>query len=250
MNAGELRYTVVPDSHGQYELVSRMIEAHWDITDKFLFLGDVLNGPDSARLVQLIRQLGDKAITIVGNHEWVGRNAMTLSMDPMVEIWQTEVWPGYEEDTLQSYGIHPTKNWIRNARVLREKMTETGDLEWLHSLPPYFETSEFIAVHAGPELDYPWADQAAALDLLLPSDARLHDEPAPIFSGRNGRIQNVPILVDSRTFVTGHLHLTLPPEQRIAERKIGLASPLDRGAPLYVWQSDQNRIYAHQQRGD
>lgn len=240
-----VRYTVVPDSHGQHSLVGRMVDAHLGFTDKFLFLGDVLNGPDSAQLIRLIRELGDKAITIVGNHEWVGRNAMTLSPDPMVAVWQTEVWPGYEEDTLQSYGIHPTKNWIRNAEALRERMTETGDLDWLHSLPPYFETPEFIGVHAGPELDHPWSDQAAALDMLLGYDARLYDEPAPVFSGRLGRIQDVSESVDSRTFVTGHLHLTLPPEQRIAERKIGLASPLERGAPLYVWQSDQNRIYTH-----
>ena len=240
-----VRYTVVPDSHGQYALVGRMVVAHLGITDKFLFLGDILNGPDSAKLIRLIRELGDMAVTIVGNHEWVGRNAMTLTSDSVVGLWQTEIWPGYEEDTLQGYGIHPTKNWVRNADALREKMTETGDLAWLHGLPPYFATDEFIAVHAGPDHDYPWSIQAEALDQLLGYDARLHDEPAPIFSGKLGQIVAVPELVDNRTFVTGHLHLTLPPEQRVAPRKIGLASTLDRGAPLYVWQSDHNRIYTH-----
>ncbi len=240
------RYTVVPDSHGQYSLVGRMVDAHMDITDMFVFLGDVLNGPDSARLIRLIRELGDKAITIVGNHEWVGRNAMTLSPDPMVAVWQAEVWPGYEQDTLQSYGIHPTKNWARNAEALRDKMTENGDLQWLHGLAPYFETPEFVAVHAGPEHDHAWADQAVALDNLISYDARLHDEPSPIFSGKLGMIEPVPATVDTRTFVTGHLHLWAPAEQRIARRKIGLASPLNKGAPLYVWQSDQNRIYAHE----
>lgn len=239
------RYTLVPDSHGQHALIGRMVDAHLSYTDVFVFLGDVLNGPDSARLIHLIRELGDRAITIVGNHEWVGRNALTDSDDTMVSVWQTEVWPGYEEDTLQSYGIHPTANWVRNAEALREKMVETGDLAWLHSLPPYFATDEFIALHAGPEHGHPWAVQAEALDQLIGYDARLHDEPSPIFSGRLGRIAAVPESVDSRTFVTGHLHLTLPPEQRIAPRKIGLASPLDRGAPLHVWQSDQNRIYTH-----
>jgi hypothetical protein len=222
-----------------------MIDAHLDMTDRFLFLGDVLNGPDSAQLIRLIRELGDKAITIVGNHEWVGRNAMATSDDPMVSVWQTEVWPGYEEHTLQSYGIYPTRNWVRNANALRDAMIETGDLDWLHSLPAYFETDEFVGVHAGPDVEYAWADQSAALDQLIGYDARLHDEPAPIFSGRNGRVQDIPEQVDSRTFVTGHLHLTLTPEQRVAARKVCLASPLDRGAPLYVWQSDQRRIYTH-----
>lgn len=241
----DVRYTVIPDSHGQYELVSRMVDYHLDMTDRFLFLGDVLNGPDSANLIKLIRSLGSQAITIVGNHEWVGRNALSDSTDPMVDVWRTEVWPGYEEDTLQSYGIHPTSRWQRNAQALHEKMAETGDLAWLHSLKPYFETKQFIGVHAGPDLSYPWADQAAALDQLIDYDARLHDEPAPIFSGHLGLIHAVPQSVDTRTFVTGHLHLTLPAEQRRAERKIGLASPLNQGAPLYVWQSDQDRIYTH-----
>lgn len=154
----EARYTVVPDSHGQYELVARMIDRHYDMTDEFLFLGDVLNGPDSARLIQLIRSLGYQGITIVGNHEWVGRNALSDLDDPMVDVWRTEVWPGYEEDTLQSYGIHPTGKWQRDALALREKMNETGDLDWLNSLPPYFETSQFVGVHAGPDPAYAWSD--------------------------------------------------------------------------------------------
>ncbi len=240
-----VRHTVIPDSHGQYELVSRMIDHHLDMTDHFLFLGDVLNGPNSAKLIQLIRSLGERATTIVGNHEWVARNALSHSIDPMVAVWRDEIWPGYEEDTLQSYGIHPTGKWSRDAQALQEVMAETGDLDWLHSLRPYFETDQFIGVHAGPERNFAWAEQAAAMDLLIGYDARLHDEPAPIFDGRLGAIKDVPELVDARTFVTGHLHLTLPAEQRRAERKIGLASPLNRGAPLYVWQSDQDRIYAH-----
>lgn len=240
-----VRYTVVPDTHGQYALVGRVVDAHLPETDVFVFLGDVLNGPDSARLIRLIRELGDRAITIVGNHEWVGRNALSDSDDPAVAVWRQQVWPGYEQSTLQSYGIRTTTSWIRNAEALRDKMAETGDLEWLHGLPPYFETDDFVAVHAGPEHAYPWRLQADALDQLTNDDARLHDEPAPIFSGKLGRIIDIPESVDSRTFVTGHLHLTLPPEQRRAARKIGLASPTDRGAPLYVWQSDQDRIYVH-----
>ena len=242
----DLRYTFVPDSHGQYERVSRMIDFHSNMTDHFVFLGDVLNGPDSAKLISLIRSLGEQATTIVGNHEWVGRNAMSDIDDPMVNVWRTEVWPGYEEGTLQSYGVHPTGKWGRDALALREKMIETGDLDWLNGLKPYFETAHHIGVHAGPVLGYAWADQAVALDKLISYEARLHDEPEPIFSGQLGRIQAVPETVNSRTFVTGHLHLTVPAEQRRATRKIGLASPLNMGAPLYVFQSDQDRIYAHE----
>lgn len=243
MVGDDLRYTLVPDSHGQYELVGRMVDTHLDHTDVFLFLGDVLNGPDCARLIRLIRDLGERAITIVGNHEWVGRNALTESNDETVRIWQEEVWPGYEEATLASYGIRQTTNWVRNAQSLYQKMAETGDLEWLHSLPAYFETPRFIAVHAGPELTLPWKQQAENLDGLALAQQRLTSEPAQIFTGKLGTVHDVPLEVDERTFVTGHLHLTLRAEQRIAKRKVCLASPLNRGAPLYVWRSDEQRIY-------
>ena len=245
MDRGELRYTLVPDSHGQYELVGRMVDAHLDSTDIFVFLGDVLNGPDCARLICLIRDLGGRAITIVGNHEWVGRNALTDENDELVRVWQEEVWPGYEEATLASYGLRTTSNWVRNARSLHDKMAETGDLDWLHSLPPYFETSEFIAVHAGPELSRPWQEQARELDGLILPEQRLVSEPPQIFAGKLGTVHDIPVDVDTRTFVTGHLHLTLPVDQRTAERKVCLASPLNRGAALNVWQSNEQRIYQH-----
>lgn len=247
----ELRYTFVPDSHGQYERVARMIDFHLDsgITDHIAFLGDTLNGPSSAKLISLIRSMGDLATTIVGNHEWVARNALSESTDSMVKIWRDEIWPGYEEDTLQSYGIHPTGKWERDARALREAMAERGDLAWLNGLKPYIATKRHIGVHAGPELDHPWANQAAALDLLIGYDARLHDEPAPIFSGELGKVKPVPKEVDERTFVTGHLHLTLPIDQRTANRKICLASPLNKGADLFVLQTGyepaEDRIFAH-----
>ncbi len=243
----EVRYTFVPDSHGQYERVGRMIDFHLGITDRFIFLGDVLNGPDSAKLIGLIRSLGDLAITIVGNHEWVARNALSDIDDPIVSIWRNEIWPGYEEDTLQSYNIHPTGKWERDAMALREKMIENGDLGWLNGLKPYIETKRHVGVHAGPVLDYSWATQAVALDELMSYEARLYDEPEPIFSGRLGKIQRVPRTVDERTFVTGHLHLTQPADQRTAERKICLASPLDKGADLFVLQTgqEQEQIYAH-----
>ena len=119
------------------------------------------------------------------------------------------------------------------------------DLSWLHSLDPYYEAAGFIAVHAGPELDRPWTDQAKDLDRLILPGERLIQEPAQIFGGRLGTVHDVPELVDSRTFVTGHLHLTLPVDQRIAKRKVCLASPLNRGAPLHVWRSDDQKIYSH-----
>lgn len=240
-----LRWTIFPDAHGQADRTERAIEYHWEHTDMFGFAGDMVNGPNSAGMFRLIRSLGAKASAIVGNHSWVLRNATSDSDDEMVQVWAEDVWPGYEEQSLISYGIHPTGKWLHDARALREVLRENGDLEWLRGLDSYIETPEFIVVHSGPELDKPWYEQAQYLDEVSQPDRLLHEEPSQIFSGKLGRVIDVPSLVDERTFVTGHLHLRQPIDQRSAQRKICLASPLDQGAPLYTWTSEDNKIHQH-----
>ncbi len=240
-----LRYTVFPDSHGQHDLVARAVDFHDAHTDIFIFDGDIFNGPESAGLVRLIRSLGSRAVAVSGNHCWVTRNATADEDDEMVAVWAEQVWPGYEERSLLSYGIHQTHRWLEDARALREVMRASGDLEWLRGMPPYLETPEFIAVHSGPELDKPWAQQALYLDGASQPEQRLYEEPPQIFSGRLGTVLDIPTFVDERKFITGHLHYTLPIEARITQRKICLASPLDKGAPLYTWTSEDNKIHEH-----
>jgi hypothetical protein len=242
-NLEQQSYLVIPDSHGEYEKIARVVDEHEQDVDMFLFLGDVIDGPDSFRLVKLIRDLGNKALTIVGNHEWTLRNALTVGEEPAIEIWRTEIWPGYEDRMLESYRLNRSPNWQTNAIRLREAMVESGDLDWLNSLPPYFENGDFIAVHAGPELDHPWQNQRIYLDRASSDEARLIEEPDQIFSHRLANVTDIPRSVDNRTFVSGHYHLFLPAEKRTARQRVCLASNLAAGAPLFVWHSVNNSIH-------
>jgi hypothetical protein len=247
MATGEqARYNVIADTHGQYEKVAPVIDTLEPGTDVFLFLGDVLNGPDTAKLVGLIRDLGDRAVTLTGNHEWIYRNALSLEDDPAVEVWRDEVWPGYERGTLESYGLRYGHDWAGNAAELREAMRETGDLEWLNGLPPFVETDDFVAVHAGPEHEVPWQRQAAELRAAASPVARLTEEPPQIFSRELARDIDVSPVVDERVFVTGHAHLRLPLRDRFGQRRVRLASNLAAGDPLYVWDSATQTVTAHE----
>lgn len=237
-----LSYLVLPDSHGEYERVAHIIKQTDKAFDIYVFLGDVLDGHNSAQLMQLIRGLGERAVTIAGNHEWVCRNALSVADDPAVEIWRDQVWPGYEDNVLTSYGLQRTPDWQQNAAALRATMQERGDLEWLEGLRPYVETDQFIGVHAGPKLNIAWTLQAQELDGLDTTPTRLADEPPQLFSHALAQLQAVPETVSEKTFVTGHGHSQLAWNQRAAGRRVCLASNVTRGEPFYVWDALTRQI--------
>ena len=239
----ELSYLVIPDTHGRYEQVARIVDTYDAKIDKFVFLGDVLNGPDPRQLIKFIRELGHIAITVVGNHEWVYRNALSEKNESMAKLWRRTFMSHYEDGTLESYGIRWTRHWDHNAYMLREVMGETGDLEWLNSLPTHFETDTFIALHAGPELDKPWSKQASQLE--EESDNRIVKEPTQILSQELAHEKDVPETVDERAFITGHAHLKeMPIKDRIGQRRVRLASDIWSKEPFFVWNSITKAVEA------
>jgi diadenosine tetraphosphatase ApaH/serine/threonine PP2A family protein phosphatase len=241
------RYLVIPDTHGEYEKTARAVDAHESEMDMFVFLGDIMGGPDSHGVIRIIRDLGDKALTIAGNREWACRNALTEGEDPLIEAWRSEIWPNYKHGMLlESYGLRVSRDWRYNAAQLREAMGEKGDLDWLNSLPSYVETDTFIAVHAGPELDKPWSEQARYLEDASRPERRLEEEPPQIYDRKLAAATTVPELVDSRNFVTGHDHPhNLPKERRVGPRKVRLSSGIGHGEPLFVWRSVDQTIHEY-----
>lgn len=243
MSAPEINHIVVPDRHGEYDRTARMVDYFGLDGNQFVFLGDLLDrGKDAARLVAFVRSLGDHAITIAANHEWTTRNALAENGTTNVEVWREEVWPRYESGLLESYGCDKSWNWNINAERLRETMQETGDLDWLNSLPPYFEGDEFIALHAGPSPHMTWEEQKHQLDVASHPRLRTFNEPAQIFSHDLAGIVDIPDIVDGRIFVTGHVHFSnLPAESRRAQNRVCLASGASE--PLFVYESLVDRIH-------
>lgn len=144
----ESGYVVFPDTHGFYELVVRVLD-NYDLDKvKPIFLGDIIDrGPDSAKLIGLVRSIG--ALALVGNHEWTLRNALGEPEDHRSRYWCKSRWPGYEKRLLESYGLERTEDWAVNAARLSEVMADNGDLRWLQRLAAILRRGGFYCHSRG-----------------------------------------------------------------------------------------------------
>ncbi|MBF0187350.1 MAG: symmetrical bis(5'-nucleosyl)-tetraphosphatase [Magnetococcales bacterium] len=118
--------------------------------DRLLFVGDLINrGPDSRDVLHFVQDLGDRAITIMGNHE----------------AWALGGFAGKNNDFFQFYTVD-----LRDAPDLDEL------LSWMRALPLMHQEPEYgiAMVHAG--LHPQWsiektAKRARALERVFRDEA-------------------------------------------------------------------------------
>ncbi|HIJ89967.1 MAG: metallophosphoesterase [Desulfobulbaceae bacterium] len=121
--------------------------------DTLVFLGDYLDrGPDAKGVLDQICQLraeGVHVVTLMGNHEYL-----------LLEYHQSgdQVLLPYlrrlgMENTLESYGCASPSGLVSLNFMPKEHR------DFLASLLPYWETEEYIFVHAGLRHDQPLVDQ-------------------------------------------------------------------------------------------
>ncbi len=131
----------IGDVQGCYDdLMGLLDEIHFDSSrDKLWFTGDLVNrGPDSLRVLRFVRDLGDTAITVLGNHD--------LHMLALAE----NLAPTHRSDTLEEIFTAPDREdllaWVRRQPLIHHD-------EKLH----------FTMVHAGlpPQWDLNKAQQYA-----------------------------------------------------------------------------------------
>ena len=132
----------IGDVQGCYDdLMALLDEIHFDLSkDRLWFTGDLVNrGPDSLRVLRFVRDLGDSAVTVLGNHD--------LHMLALAE----KLAPFHRSDTLEE---------IFNASDREELLT------WVRQQPLMFhdESLRFTMVHAGlpPQWGLAQAQQVAA----------------------------------------------------------------------------------------
>lgn len=126
---------VIGDVHGCHtelmELLSQIAKHADKKVCKIIFVGDYVDrGPESKKVVEVIRHLQKNGhIALMGNHE-----DMILSGEMM-----------YATETLRSY----------NALQMPEDV-----LEWMKSLPKYYEDDTIIVAHAGAVPNMPMNEQS------------------------------------------------------------------------------------------
>jgi serine/threonine protein phosphatase 1 len=131
-----MKTIVVGDIHGCYEELKELIidleekQEYNKDTDRLIFLGDYIDrGEDSYKVIQYIKELqknNSNVIALMGNHEKMCIDFMTRNEDN----WLNN---GYYT-TLKSYGSYQALS---------------KDVEWMQSLPMYYEDEHCIYVHAG-----------------------------------------------------------------------------------------------------
>lgn len=124
---------VVGDIHGCYDELIELyhrIDEHSNGNFRMIFVGDYVDrGPKSKEVVSFIRKMQKRGdVALMGNHE-----DMILSGEMM-----------YAAETLRSY----------NALQMPEDV-----LEWMRSLPKYYEDDTIIVAHAGAKPGIPMNEQ-------------------------------------------------------------------------------------------
>jgi serine/threonine protein phosphatase 1 len=135
-----MRTLVVGDVHGKLNLLNRLIEeARYRAgEDRLIFIGDLVDrGEDSrgvvARVIELQRESPELVTVIKGNHEEMMLSALARPDGDASDMWYSN--GGVE--TLQSYANEDGSITVPPAH-----------LEFIASLPTWFEDEHAIYVHA------------------------------------------------------------------------------------------------------
>lgn len=143
-----MKTIVIGDIHGCYNELRALFSTlkksgeYNKKVDKIIFLGDYIDrGSDSRKVIGFIKNLqkhNKNVIALMGNHEDMFLNYLKGTDDS----W---IWNGHES-TIESYKGYP-KHF-------------DNDIEWIKSLPLYYEDEHFVYVHAGIDLDKPMNEQS------------------------------------------------------------------------------------------
>jgi serine/threonine protein phosphatase 1 len=205
--ASECTY-VIGDIHGYNEPLNLILKRILPLrkNDKIIFLGDYVDrGPDSAGVIDTIISLkeeyGDQIIALMGNHEWLfmasmGKLNNKVYYDDPLQIW----FSNGAYNTLWSYvrskGV--SENDMRQMPLDRfNNIIPQKHFDFLTNLPYFYETNDYIFVHAGcdpyenislqNENDLIWDRSLFNKVLSLIANDKEVDFPKTIVTGHNSR---------------------------------------------------------------
>ena len=154
---------VIGDIHGMCDPLRALINRlDNDYLDKFVFVGDYIDhGPSSKDVLDVIMGLGDKAVTLMGNHEHL--LMQTLFDQKFQDDWGNRIWEeNGAESTLNSFGL----------RCIDEfgKQVDPRYTDFLTNLQCFYQKRfsdeayeiKFLITHGGIMPTLPLADQLAA----------------------------------------------------------------------------------------
>src|SRR6187402_2216566 len=139
-------YDLIGDVHGHHDkLEALLLKLGYDNKKgtyahperKVLFVGDYIDrGPKIKETLGIVRRMveSSNAIALMGNHEY---NAICFH------------YPESEGGHLRKHEIKNILQHIKTLEQFKNKQEEYNDyIDWFKTLPLYFETEHFRAVHA------------------------------------------------------------------------------------------------------
>ncbi|WP_082235365.1 metallophosphoesterase family protein [Halobacillus massiliensis] len=140
-----LRYLIVSDIHGEIDKLEEVLKqaSYNPIEDQLVLLGDYVDrGPKSKDVVARVKQLveKDRAVAIMGNHD-----------DMFIRA-------PYDSRANRLWEMNGASKTIKSYEGASQDMK--SDQQWLEdNLKLYFETNDYIFVHAGLKPGIPLEDQ-------------------------------------------------------------------------------------------
>ncbi|WP_028782464.1 metallophosphoesterase family protein [Thalassobacillus devorans] len=136
-----MRYLIVSDIHGEAEKLESVLEkASFDSeNDQLILLGDYIDrGPRSKAVIDKVKELVEKdgAVAIKGNHD------------------DLFIRSQYEGEAMELWKMNGAASTLESYQGKRGELKE--DQQWMEkNLELYYETDDYIFVHAGLEPEIP-----------------------------------------------------------------------------------------------
>lgn len=210
------KYFIFSDVHGQYiPLLEALKAAGYDSsnpTHQLLSIGDNFDrGPQSREVWNYLRQ--HNAICVKGNHETFLEEALEKGIDGEYVLFNC-LHNGLDK-TLQSFAMTRLEGYV-DMKYIDDciKHIDKSLLLWLKKMPYYYETRNYIFVHAGVDPDRYWKDTS--------QDFMLWDVDHSAIPCNH---------TDGKTVIFGHHHAFRVREQA---KRLGLStSPMPSSIKVY-----------------
>ncbi len=158
---------IIGDIHGMHDPLRALINRlDNEFLDKFVFVGDLIDhGPSSKQVIDLIMGLGDKAITLIGNHEHL--LLQTLFDEKFQERWGNRIWEeNAAKSTVQSFGCQTIDEFRQKIDPIYVDFLKKLKCFHIESFSDEKSEIKFLIVHGGVMPKVPLAEQLAVNDYL------------------------------------------------------------------------------------
>src|SRR5699024_10115529 len=137
-----MRILAISDIHGELELFTQLLKKvnYKPKEDELILLGDYIDrGPDSAGVLEKVRELkAQGALVLRGNHDQM----MLDAYQGKEKAWDRWIRNGGQA-TLESYDPETDGDSLPDTEDFKRH------IKLIESLPYYYETDDYIFVHAG-----------------------------------------------------------------------------------------------------